>query len=69
MNRFKENMIRQLTTHEGLRLKPYLCPAGKLTIGIGRNLEGKGITKQEAIMLLEYDIQECLDDLTDIPRV
>jgi lysozyme len=69
MNRFKENMIRQLTTHEGLRLKPYLCPAGKLTIGIGRNLEGKGITKQEAIMLLENDIQECLDDLTDIPRV
>ncbi len=37
MNRFKENMIRQLTTHEGLRLKPYHCPAGKLTIGIGRN--------------------------------
>jgi lysozyme len=69
MNRFKENMIRQLTTHEGLRLKPYLCPAGKLTIGIGRNLEGKGITKQEAVMLLENDIQECLDDLTDIPRV
>jgi lysozyme len=53
MTRFKENMIRQLTRHEGLRLKPYLCPAGKLTIGIGRNLEGKGITKQEAVMLLE----------------
>jgi lysozyme len=63
MNRFKENMIRQLTRHEGLRLKPYLCPAGKLTIGFGRNLEGKGITKQEAVMLLENDIQECLDDL------
>jgi lysozyme len=66
MNRFKENMIRQLTTHEGLRLKPYLCPAGKLTIGIGRNLEGKGITEQEAVMLLENDIQECLDDLTPL---
>jgi hypothetical protein len=25
MNRFKENMIRQLTTHEGLRLKPCCC--------------------------------------------
>lgn len=66
MSRFKENMIRQLTRHEGLRLKPYLCPAGKLTIGIGRNLEGKGITKQEAVMLLENDIQECLDDLTPL---
>jgi lysozyme len=29
MSRFKENMIRQLTRHEGLRLKPYRCPAGK----------------------------------------
>jgi len=66
MNRFKENMIRQLTRHEGLRLKPYYCPAGKLTIGIGRNLEGKGITEQEAVMLLENDIQECLDDLTPL---
>jgi lysozyme len=63
MSRFKEKMIHQVTRHEGLRLKPYLCPAGKLTIGIGRNLEGKGITEQEAVMLLENDIQECLDDL------
>jgi GH24 family phage-related lysozyme (muramidase) len=28
---------RETARHEGLRLKPYLCPAGKLTIGIGRN--------------------------------
>ncbi|WP_413910534.1 glycoside hydrolase family protein [Desulfobacula sp.] len=32
----------QLIKHEGLRLKPYHCPAGKLTIGVGRNLEDKG---------------------------
>jgi hypothetical protein len=25
MNQFKENMIRQLTRHEGLRLKPCCC--------------------------------------------
>lgn len=58
-----ENLILQLTNHEGLRLKPYRCPAGKLTIGIGRNLEDKGITEQEARMLLKNDIQECLEDL------
>jgi len=56
----------QLIQHEGLRLKPYHCPAGKLTIGIGRNLEDKGITEKEALMLLENDIQECLEDLKTI---
>jgi GH24 family phage-related lysozyme (muramidase) len=50
MNRFKENMIRQLTRHEGLRLKPYLCPAGKLTIGIGRNLEARNFPQAAAQM-------------------
>ena len=30
---FHEKMAAQLITHEGLRLKPYHCPAGKLTIG------------------------------------
>lgn len=48
----------RLIEHEGLRLKPYRCPAGKLTIGVGRNLEDKGITKEEALLLLENDIME-----------
>jgi len=56
----------QLIFHEGLRLKPYHCSAGKLTIGIGRNLEDKGITEKEALMLLENDIQECIKDLKTI---
>ena len=36
----------QLKQDEGWRLKPYRCTAGKLTIGYGRNIEDKGITKQ-----------------------
>ena len=56
----------QLIRHEGLRLKPYHCPAGRLTIGVGRNLEDKGITEKEAVMLLENDVQECITDLKDI---
>ncbi|CCK78994.1 glycoside hydrolase family protein [Desulfobacula toluolica] len=56
----------QLIKHEGLRLKPYHCPAGKLTIGVGRNLEDKGITEKEAALLLENDIEECLEDLKTI---
>ena len=47
-------------------MKPYHCPAGKLTIGIGRNLEDKGITEKEALMLLENDIHECIEDLETI---
>lgn len=28
----------RLVLHEGMLLKPYICPAGYLTIGVGRNL-------------------------------
>lgn len=42
--------------HEGLRLEPYKCSAGKLTIGFGRNLTDVGITKREADYLLDGDI-------------
>jgi len=35
LERIKEQLVR----HEGLRLKPYRCSAGRLTIGIGRNLD------------------------------
>ena len=66
MNFFQKKLTDQLIKHEGLRLKPYHCPAGKLTIGVGRNLEDKGITEEEAVMLLENDIQECLKDLRTI---
>ena len=61
-----KEITEQLIRHEGLRLKPYHCPAGRLTIGVGRNLEDKGITEKEAVMLLENDVQECIADLKDI---
>lgn len=53
----------QLLKHEGLRLKPYRCSAGKLTIGVGRNLEDRGITKDEAVMMLDNDIRLCEEQL------
>ena len=58
-------LIEQLKRHEGLRLKPYLCTADKLTIGIGRNLEDVGISEQEAEMLLQNDIQEAVNQLKE----
>jgi lysozyme len=34
-----EHIKEQLVRPEGLRLKPYRCIAGKLTICIGRNMD------------------------------
>ena len=53
----------QLILHEGLKLKPYRCTAGKLTIGVGRNLETKGISENEALFLLRNDIEEVTRQL------
>ncbi len=53
-----ETVKEQLIRYEGLRLHVYKCPAGFQTIGVGRNLEGKGITKEEAMILLDNDIDE-----------
>jgi lysozyme len=66
MERIKEQLIK----HEGLRLKPYRCAAGKLTIGVGRNLDDCGISQTEAYVLLENDIQNCEKQLMDeIPEI
>lgn len=46
----------QLVRHEGLRLKAYRDTAGKVTIGVGRNLDDRGISQDEARMLLDNDI-------------
>jgi lysozyme len=46
----------ELIEHEGLRLKPYRDTMGKLSIGVGRNLDDDGITKDEALYLLDNDI-------------
>ena len=54
MNKVK--LAEQLKKHEGLRLKPYTDTVGKLTLGIGRNLEDKGITEQEALFMLNNDV-------------
>jgi len=56
-------LIENLKRHEGLRLKPYLCSEGKITIGFGRNLEDMGISEKEAEMLLMSDIQRCYEEL------
>ena len=49
---------------------PYVCPAGALTIGWGRNIDrthgGKGISLATANQMLAEDLDECADDLAAI---
>ena len=58
-----ETVAADLERHEGFRRFPYRCAAGRLTIGIGRNLEDRGVSRAEAGLLLAGDIRECLADL------
>jgi len=51
-----EGLREDLIAEEGIQLKPYLCPAGKTTIGVGRNLDDVGITQDEAMEMLDNDI-------------
>ncbi|DAB29344.1 MAG TPA: lysozyme [Sulfurimonas sp. UBA12504] len=61
----KKIAIGFIQRHEGLELKPYLCSAGKTTIGFGRNLEDIGISKDEAKCLLENDLNRTVKELED----
>lgn len=58
--------INQLILHEGLRLKPYQCTAGKTTIGIGRNLDDVGITEDEAMLMLHNDMVNTVREIVGV---
>ena len=53
----------QLIRDEGIRLKPYRDQVGKLTIGVGRNLDDVGISHAEAHLLLDNDIERATADV------
>lgn len=50
---------QQIFVHEGYRQRPYKDSVGKLTIGIGRNLEDRGIDLDEAIYLMRRDLHDA----------
>jgi len=62
MNRAK--VQEMLIAHEGLKFKPYVCSAGKTSIGVGRNLTDKGISHAEVMLMLHNDIDEAERDLS-----
>lgn len=55
-------LTEQLKRHEGIRNKPYKDTVGKLTIGIGRNLDDVGLSGDEIEYLLQNDIKRAIED-------
>ena len=62
----REQLFDDLVRDEGLKLEIYKCTAGKITIGVGRNIEDRGITTSEARLLLANDVDIISDELTNI---
>ena len=50
-------MREMLIANEGLSLKVYKCTAGANSIGVGRNLDSRGISEDEAMLMLNNDIE------------
>jgi lysozyme len=59
----RDALVQQLIRHESMRLKPYKDSVGILTIGVGRNLDHVGISEDEALHLLNNDIDQCIRQL------
>lgn len=53
----KNRLIEQLIIDEGKRNKPYRDTVGKLTIGVGRNLDDRGLSDDEIAYLLANDLK------------
>ena len=62
----KEKLIEELKRDEGVELRPYKCSAGFLTLGVGRNIEERGITMDESDYLLANDITICEEEATRV---
>lgn len=55
--------LEQITRDEGYRQYPYKDTLGVLTVGIGRNLDRVGISREEAGVMAENDINRCIAGL------
>jgi len=68
MKTYKEYASELIKKFEGLELKAYICPAGKLTIGHGHAFgdvaKNQVITKEEAEKILEKDIEHFKTGVT-----
>ena len=52
-------LSRQLEIDEGRRRRLYKDTVGKLTIGVGRNIEDRGLRDDEIDLMLKNDLEEA----------
>lgn len=57
------NLRKELIADEGSRARVYRCSGGKLTVGVGRNLEDIGLSQDEIQFLLSNDLKRCENEL------
>ena len=63
---FNRKEIRDLLIkHEGMVLTPYSDSLGHLTVGVGRALNLNPLTEEEAIYLLNNDIEKVIKQLDE----
>jgi lysozyme len=63
-----DKLRANISQAEGLRLKPYRDSEGFLSIGYGRCLDTRGISRAEAEMLLDEDIFVACEQYRKIPK-
>jgi len=61
-----EQLRQELIAEEGREKKAYRCTAGKLTAGIGRNIEEVEFTDDEIELMFSTDYQRVRADLPSI---
>lgn len=57
-----DELIRDLKRHEGYRKRLYKDSVGKLTIGVGHNIEDNGLDDPAIEIQLKIDINRALED-------
>lgn len=61
------NVSTLIEQDEGRRAKLYKDTVGKWTIGIGRNLDGVGLSEDEIDYLFHNDLRKVTDQLATLP--
>lgn len=61
----KARLRHLLIIHEGYKQTVYTDSMGHLTVGIGRNLETRGVLPTEIDMMCDHDMQYFYDHLSD----
>tara|TARA_R110000765_G_scaffold391781_1_gene484762 strand:- start:184 stop:615 length:432 start_codon:yes stop_codon:yes gene_type:complete len=61
------SLVEMLKRHEGFETHAYKCTAGKITVGVGRNIDpdgGIGLSRLEINYLLANDIERVEEELS-----